>query len=125
MARLKPKETTIKALFAKSGNQCAFPKCEAKLINNKNQFIHNLRAKNVLERLRIDLIYIEIKFLEEFLKHNPNHCKAKSILEDRKKILKKLHKFLLMLINYILLVTIKALKSMKLLIVFLDNILES
>lgn len=42
MARLKPKETTIKALFAKSGNHCAFPKCEAKLINNKNQFIGQL-----------------------------------------------------------------------------------
>ena len=35
MARLKPKGTTIKALFAKSGNQCAFPKCEEQLIDDK------------------------------------------------------------------------------------------
>ena len=36
MARLKAqREKTIKALFAKSGNQCAFPKCEEQLIDDK------------------------------------------------------------------------------------------
>lgn len=31
--------TTIRALFAKSGNQCAFPGCVHALLNSKNQFI--------------------------------------------------------------------------------------
>lgn len=39
MARLAPKIDTIRALFAKSGNQCAFPGCTQPLINHKNQFI--------------------------------------------------------------------------------------
>jgi|GEM_PF-303785 len=33
MARLKPKETTIKKLFALSGNQCAYPECEQKVVD--------------------------------------------------------------------------------------------
>ena len=37
--RLKIKETTIKALFAKSNNQCAFPGCSHELISSKNIFI--------------------------------------------------------------------------------------
>ncbi|AFZ48064.1 hypothetical protein Cyast_2114 [Cyanobacterium stanieri PCC 7202] len=39
MARLTPKIDTLRALFAKSGNQCAFPQCEHSLINHKNQFV--------------------------------------------------------------------------------------
>ena len=75
--------------------------CCDNLFINRNWETHNLQLNNVLEKLRIDLIHIEIKFLEEFLKHNPNHCEAKRILEDRKKLLKKLHKLLPMLIDYI------------------------
>lgn len=55
---------------------------------NRNWEIHNLKVNNVLKKLRVDIIYIEIKFLEEFLKYNPNHNKAKLILEDRKKSFK-------------------------------------
>jgi len=39
MPRLAPKADIIRALFARSGNQCAFPGCKQPLINDKNQFI--------------------------------------------------------------------------------------
>jgi len=39
MARQAPKTDVLRALFARSGNQCAFPGCCHTLINNKNQFI--------------------------------------------------------------------------------------
>lgn len=39
MARLSPTTDTIRALFARSGNQCTFPGCIHQLINAKNQFI--------------------------------------------------------------------------------------
>tara|TARA_A200000113_G_scaffold206009_1_gene202685 strand:- start:716 stop:1552 length:837 start_codon:yes stop_codon:yes gene_type:complete len=39
MPRLTPKTDTLRALFARSGNQCAFPGCEHELVNDKNQFI--------------------------------------------------------------------------------------
>lgn len=39
MVRLKPKTEVLRALFARSGNQCAFPGCIQPLINSKNQFI--------------------------------------------------------------------------------------
>lgn len=39
MARLAPKLETIRALFARSGNQCAFPGCIHPLVNDKQKFI--------------------------------------------------------------------------------------
>lgn len=39
MARLPIKTDVLRALFARSGNQCAFPGCTASLINDKNLFI--------------------------------------------------------------------------------------
>lgn len=39
MARLPVKTDVLRALFARSGNQCAFPGCTAALVNEKNQFI--------------------------------------------------------------------------------------
>lgn len=39
MSRLSPKLETLRALFARSGNQCAFPDCNHSLINKKNKFI--------------------------------------------------------------------------------------
>jgi hypothetical protein len=39
MARLAPKTDVVRALFARSGNQCAFPGCTQALINEKNKFI--------------------------------------------------------------------------------------
>ena len=39
MARFAPKLEIVRALFARSGNQCAFPGCGQALVNHKNQFI--------------------------------------------------------------------------------------
>lgn len=39
MARLAPKTDVLRALFSRSGNQCAFPGCTQPLINAKNKFI--------------------------------------------------------------------------------------
>ena len=39
MARFAPKLKTLKALFARSGNQCAFPGCRQPLVNHKHQII--------------------------------------------------------------------------------------
>jgi len=39
MARLATKTDILRALFARSGNQCAFPGCTQSLINDKNKFI--------------------------------------------------------------------------------------
>ncbi len=39
MARLQPSATTIKALFAKSGNQCAFPGCSDVLVTDTNLYV--------------------------------------------------------------------------------------
>ena len=39
MVRLAPKIEVIRALFARSGNRCAFPGCDHPLVNQKNQFI--------------------------------------------------------------------------------------
>lgn len=39
MSRLSPKADVLRALFARSGNRCAFPGCTSPLINERNQFI--------------------------------------------------------------------------------------
>lgn len=39
MARLAPKVETLRALFARSGNQCAFPGCTQPVVNGKNKLI--------------------------------------------------------------------------------------
>ena len=39
MARLAPKTDVLRALFMRSGNQCAFPGCTQPLVNDKNKFI--------------------------------------------------------------------------------------
>lgn len=39
MPRLAPKTAVLRALFARSGNRCAFPGCSAQLVNERNQFI--------------------------------------------------------------------------------------
>ncbi len=39
MPRLSPKMNTIRSLFAKSGNQCAFPGCQNELVDKDNEFI--------------------------------------------------------------------------------------
>ena len=47
-ARKRPKESVIKALFAKSGNQCAFPACDHPLIDDKNILVCELCHINAI-----------------------------------------------------------------------------
>lgn len=39
MPRLPPRTEALRALFARSGNRCAFPGCTALLVNERNHFI--------------------------------------------------------------------------------------
>lgn len=39
MSRLTPKRDVVRALFARSGNRCAFPGCTAHLVNERNLFV--------------------------------------------------------------------------------------
>lgn len=39
MARLAPTPPTLRALFARSGNLCAYPGCTQELITNRNRFV--------------------------------------------------------------------------------------
>jgi hypothetical protein len=39
MDRLPPKPSTIKALFARSGNQCAFEGCDRPIVDDLNLFV--------------------------------------------------------------------------------------
>ena len=50
MARLEPTKPTIRLLFARSGNQCAFPGCTHELINSKNQFVAHICHIKAAER---------------------------------------------------------------------------
>ena len=54
---------------------------------NRNWETHNLGTLNWLSRLRIDLVHIEVKYLEEFLKTNSNDLPAKNRLEKMKLLL--------------------------------------
>jgi len=56
---------------------------------NRNWELHNLGTPNWLQRLRIDLAHIEVKYLEEYLKTNSNDLVAKNSFEKAKKLLKK------------------------------------
>jgi len=56
--------------------------------DGRNWESHNLSSPNLIQRLRIDLIHIEVKYLEEYLKVNNNDLIAKSNFEKAKKILK-------------------------------------
>lgn len=42
MTRLSTKTKTLKALFAKSHNQCAFPGCNREMVNSNNDIIGNI-----------------------------------------------------------------------------------
>lgn len=59
---------------------------------NRNWDIHNLGTPNWLQRLRIDLTHIEIKYFEEYLKTNSNDLVAKAKFEKAKEIFKEFAK---------------------------------
>jgi len=57
---------------------------------NRNWGYHNLGRPNCLQRLRIDLVHLEVKYLEEYLKTNSNDSMARVRLENIKEKLKDL-----------------------------------
>lgn len=49
--RIPPKTSTLKALFAKSGNLCAFPGCDQPIIDDRNLFIAEVCHINAVKKL--------------------------------------------------------------------------
>lgn len=56
---------------------------------NRNWELHNLGTPNWLKRIRIDLVHLEVKFLEEYLKTHGDDVKAKESFEKAKETLKE------------------------------------
>ena len=56
---------------------------------SRNWESHNLGTPNWLQRLRIDLIHIEVKYLEEYLKTHSDDLQAKERFEKTKLLLKE------------------------------------
>ncbi|MDT3335248.1 hypothetical protein Q4Q49_08030 [Shewanella sp. SP1S1-7] len=42
MSRLNIKSATLRNLFLRSGNQCAFPKCDVEIVNSYDQYVGNV-----------------------------------------------------------------------------------
>jgi hypothetical protein len=57
--------------------------------DNRNWESHNLGTPNWLQRLRIDLVHLEVKYLEEYLKTHSSDVKAKVSFEKAKEELKE------------------------------------
>jgi hypothetical protein len=60
--------------------------------DNRNWESHNLGTPNWLQRLRIDLVHLEVKYLEEYLKTHSSDIKAKASFEKAKEELKEFAK---------------------------------
>lgn len=56
---------------------------------NRNWEHHNLGSENWLQRIRIDLVHLEVKYLEEYLITNSDDPKAKNRLEELKPVLEE------------------------------------
>jgi hypothetical protein len=56
---------------------------------SRNWELHNLGTPNWLQRLRIDLMHLEVKYLEEYLKMHSHDVKAKTSFEKAKEELKE------------------------------------
>ena len=56
---------------------------------NRNWESHNLGTPNWLQRLRIDLVHLEVKYLEEYLKTHGDDLQAKENFEKAKEALKQ------------------------------------
>lgn len=56
---------------------------------NRNWEYHNLGSVNWLQRIRIDLVHLEVKYLEEYLITNSDDLKAKNRLEELKSVLEE------------------------------------
>ncbi len=51
MERLQPKPSTVRALFAKSGNECAFPGCDQPLVDDLNLLVAEVCHINAVRDL--------------------------------------------------------------------------
>jgi len=84
VARLAPKTDDIRALFARSGNQCAFPGCTQPLINDKNQFIgqicHIEAAMPNGERYNPDHTDEERRAYNNLVLFYPHHIETNDVL---------------------------------------------
>jgi hypothetical protein len=56
---------------------------------DRNWELHNLGTGNHLNRLRIDLVHLEIKYLEEYLKNNLNDDHAHNKLKEAQELLRE------------------------------------
>ncbi len=56
---------------------------------NRNWDSHNLGTPNWLQRLRIDLAHIEVKYIEEYLKTHSEDLNAKAKFEEAKEALQE------------------------------------
>jgi hypothetical protein len=56
---------------------------------NRNWELHNLGTPNWFQRLRIDLVHLEVKYLEEYLKTHSDDLKAKASFKKSKEVLKE------------------------------------
>jgi hypothetical protein len=56
---------------------------------NRNWELHNLGTPNWLQRLRIDLVHLEVRYLEEYLKTHSDDLKAKASFKKSKEVLKE------------------------------------
>jgi hypothetical protein len=56
-------------------------------LNNRNWEFHNIGSANLLLRIEIDLVHLEIKYLEEYLLTNVGDAEAKRRLEELKLVL--------------------------------------
>ena len=56
---------------------------------NRNWEYHNLGSANWLQRINIDLVHLEVKYLEEYLITNSDDLKAQKRLDDLMPILEE------------------------------------
>ncbi len=79
MARLKPKESTVKKLFALSGNNCAFPECEEMLVDKDGELIGEISHIEAAEeggiRFNPEMSDEERRGFENLILMCPNHHK--------------------------------------------------
>ena len=66
--------------------------CNENPFENRNWELHNLGTPNWLQRLRIDLAHIEVRYIEEYLKTNSNDLDVKVRFEKAKRLLKEFAK---------------------------------
>jgi len=94
MTRLSPKLETLRALFAHSGNQCAFPGCTQLLINHQNKFVgqicHIEAAKKGGERFNPNSSDEERRSYENLLiLCYPHHIETNDVSDYSVDLLKK------------------------------------